>query len=105
MGAKSETFQYIADSVKNKTAAKVSALRWYMSFTSKWIENYQNGLIRWPVFVDSGTTLIMARISLVIHWPVSNFSFKEDSWYLSGAPLLGWLNRYISLPLKKNVND
>ena len=105
MGAKSETFQYIADSVKNKTAAKVSALRWYMSFTSKWIENYQNGLIRWPVFVDSGTTLIMARISLVIHWPVSNFPFKEDSCYLWGAALLGWLNPYISLPLKKNVND
>ena len=32
---KSETFQHIADSVKNKIAAEVSALRWYMSFTSK----------------------------------------------------------------------
>ena len=27
MGAKSETFQHIADSLKNKTAAEVSALR------------------------------------------------------------------------------
>ena len=96
MGAKSETFQHIADSLKNKTAKTA-------------YHSCHNGLIRWPVlygrFVDSGTTLIMARISLVIHWPVSNFPFKEDSCYLWGAPLLGWLNPYISLPLKKNVND
>ena len=35
MGAKSETFQHIANSLKNKTAAEVSALRRHMSFTSR----------------------------------------------------------------------